>query len=54
MKRIPLLITFLLITVSALLAQGTAGTDAKYEYRSLIDMQTAGVLQKGYVGVIPI
>jgi hypothetical protein len=51
MKRISLLITFLLITVSALLAQGTAGTDAKYEYRSLIDMQTAGILQKGYVGV---
>jgi hypothetical protein len=34
-----------------LLAQGTAGTSAKYEYRKLIDMQTAGVLEKGYVAV---
>jgi hypothetical protein len=51
MKKILLLIIFLLITGSTLLAQGTAGTDAKFEYRSLIDMQTAGILQKGYVGV---
>lgn len=32
-------------------AQGTAGTNAKYEYRSLIDMPTAGILEKGHVGV---
>ncbi len=32
-------------------AQGTAGSDAKYEYRYLIDMPTAGILQKGYVGI---
>ena len=51
MKRILLLINFLLITGTALLAQGTAGTGAKFEYRSLIDMPTAGILQKGYVGV---
>ena len=51
MKRILSLITFLLITGSTMLAQGTAGTGAKFEYRSLIDMQTAGILQKGYVGV---
>lgn len=31
-------------------AQGTAGDHAKYEYRSLIDMPTAGILNKGYVG----
>jgi hypothetical protein len=51
MKRILLLINFFLITGTALLAQGTAGTGAKFEYRSLIDMPTAGILQKGYVGV---
>jgi hypothetical protein len=51
MKRILLLINFFLITSSILLAQGTAGTGAKFEYRSLIDMPTAGILQKGYVGV---
>ncbi len=32
-------------------AQGIAGEDAKYEYRSLLDMPTAGILQKGFVGV---
>ena len=51
MKRILLSITFLLITGSTLFGQGTAGTGAKFEYRSLIDMPTAGILQKGYVGV---
>ena len=50
MKKILLLASFLL-TTSLLMAQGTAGTGAKFEYRSLIDMQTAGILQKGYVGV---
>jgi hypothetical protein len=51
MKRILWLFNLLLITSSTLLAQGTAGTGAKFEYRSLIDMPTAGILQKGYVGV---
>ena len=31
--------------------QGTAGEDAKFEYRSLIDMPSAGILEKGFVGV---
>jgi hypothetical protein len=30
-------------------AQGTAGDQARYEYRSLIDMPTAGILNKGCV-----
>ncbi len=40
---------FILSTLS--FAQGSAGTNAKYEYRSLIDMPTAGVLEKGFAGV---
>jgi len=32
-------------------SQGTAGTNAKYEYRSLIDLPSAGILEKGVVGV---
>ncbi len=32
-------------------AQGTAGSSAKFEYRKLIDMETAGVLERGYVAV---
>lgn len=35
----------------SLYAQGTAGTSSKFEYRSLIDMPTAGVLEKGFVGI---
>jgi hypothetical protein len=33
-------------------AQGTAGEHAKYQYRFLIDMPTAGVLDKGMVSVV--
>ncbi len=50
MKFIHLLF-LLAFTSSNLLAQGTAGTNAKFEYRSLVDLPTAGVLEKGYVGV---
>ncbi len=31
-------------------SQGTAGEKAKFEYRTLIDMPTAGILEKGFVG----
>jgi len=33
-------------------AQGTSGESAKYEYRYLVDMPTAGLLEKGFVGVL--
>jgi len=45
------ILMFLFVTLVSLYAQGSFGTDAKYEYRSLIDMPTAGILQKGFVGV---
>ena len=41
----------LLILTSLLFPQGTAGDKAKYEYRYIIDMPTAGVLEKGIVAV---
>jgi hypothetical protein len=50
MKKLLLLILCLVIT-SVGFSQGTAGESAKYEYRNLIDMPTAGILEKGYVGV---
>ncbi|GAB4295951.1 MAG: hypothetical protein Kow0098_18760 [Ignavibacteriaceae bacterium] len=31
--------------------QGSSGENAKFEYRSLIDMPTAGILEKGFVGL---
>ena len=50
MKKISLLCIFLAASISVN-AQGTGGTNAKFEYRNLIDMPTAGVLSKGYAGV---
>jgi len=51
MKNLLLVITFSLIITSTSLPQGTAGEKAKYEYKYLIDMVTAGVLEKGFVNV---
>jgi hypothetical protein len=48
MKNVLLFIGFLYINIAA---QGTAGENAKFEYRSLVDMPTAGILEKGFVGV---
>ena len=46
--QILLLIPFVTLP---LFAQGTAGTKAKYEYRYIIDMPTAGILDKGQVAL---
>ncbi len=51
MKKTILFLNFILITAGFTFAQGTAGSNAKFEYRYLIDMPTAGILKKGYVGV---
>lgn len=47
LKVIFIFITFFSSAVS--FAQGTAGDKAAYQYRSLIDMPTAGILKKGYL-----
>lgn len=44
------LIIFTLISINSF-AQGSSGEDAKYEYRYLIDVPSAGILEKGFVGV---
>ncbi len=51
MKNLLLIITYSLIITSISLPQGTAGEQAKYEYKYLIDMPVAGVLEKGFVAV---
>ena len=51
MKKLLFYFVFSVTGATLLFAQGTAGTNAKFEYRSLIDMPTAGILQKGFVGV---
>lgn len=51
MKFFLKLFTISLVCFSALFAQGTAGTSAKFEFRRLIDMPTAGVLERGYTGL---
>lgn len=48
MKYLLLILCLLYVNTPA---QGTAGESAKYEYRSLVDMPTAGILEKGMVGV---
>lgn len=45
-------IIFLIFLISIpIYSQGTAGDQAKYEYRYIIDSPTAGILEKGVVGV---
>ena len=51
MKNLLLIITYSLLITSNSLPQGTAGEKAKYEYKYLIDMPVAGVLEKGFVAV---
>jgi len=51
MNQILAYIFLLLIQTVSILAQGTAGDQAKFEYRYLIDQPTAGILEKGVVGV---
>jgi hypothetical protein len=50
MKKILLLGLIIIVSQIICFAQGTAGENAKFEYRTLIDMPTAGILEKGYVG----
>src|ERR1035437_4876288 len=49
MKKVMLLCICLLFSAISF-SQGTAGESAKYENRMLIDMPTAGILEKGFVG----
>lgn len=51
MKKSILIILFFFPFFSIILGQGTAGEEAKFQYRYLIDMPSSGVLEKGYVGV---
>ncbi len=50
MRSFKFLIFYFSLFVS-LFAQGSAGTSAKFEYRKLIDMESAGILEKGFVAV---
>ena len=50
-KHILLSVLLSIILAANILAQGTAGEKAKYQYRFLIDMPTAGVLDKGLVSI---
>ena len=51
MKKFKTLIIISILSLQITYSQGTAGENAKYEYRQLIDMPTAGVLQKGTYGL---
>lgn len=51
MQKLLNIIFLILLLAIPIFSQGTAGDKAKYEYRYLIDMPTAGVLEKGVVAV---
>ena len=51
MKNLSFIFLILLSFVNLSFAQGTAGDKAKYEYRNLIDMPAAGIMDRGVVGV---
>jgi hypothetical protein len=51
MKKLSFNTFLILLLTIPIYSQGTAGDKAKYEYRYLIDMPTAGILEKGVVGV---
>jgi hypothetical protein len=51
MKNIIYRIAIVLFCSTILCAQGTSGTSAKYEYRNLIDLPTAGILNRGFSAV---
>ena len=42
---------FIIFLFTNIFSQGTSGTSAKYEYRYLIDLPTAGVLNRGFSAV---
>jgi hypothetical protein len=51
MQRLINILLLIILIYIPIYSQGTAGDLAKYEYRYLIDMPTAGILEKGVVGV---
>jgi hypothetical protein len=51
MKRLFTLSLSLLFCSIVAFGQGTAGEDAKQEYRYLVDMPSSGILEKGSVGI---
>ena len=44
-------VSIFLIYSMVISAQGTSGSNAKFEYRNLIDLPTAGILEKGFAGL---
>ncbi|MBI1937287.1 MAG: hypothetical protein HYS25_04110 [Ignavibacteriales bacterium] len=47
-----LALVLIIILSNLVYSQGTSGSNAKYEYRSLIDLPTAGILQRGYAAIV--
>jgi hypothetical protein len=51
MKKILFMIIITFVVVINVFPQGSSGSNAKFEYRYLIDMPAAGILQKGFSAV---
>lgn len=50
-KIFPLCLSLWFLLMLSLFGQGTAGENAKHQYRFLIDMPTSGILDKGLVSI---
>lgn len=51
MRKIFIVFVISFVFVIPILGQGTSGSSAKYEYRTLIDMPTAGILNRGFSAI---
>lgn len=51
MKKLFSVFFILSLLGTSILPQGSSGSDAKFEYRSLVDMPTAGVLERGFSSI---
>ncbi len=51
MKKFIYLFIITILILQTAYTQGTAGESAKHEYRQLIDMPTAGIMERGSVGL---
>jgi len=51
MKKLLTVVFMLTVFGGIIFSQGTAGKDANYQYRYIIDVPATGVMEKGFVGV---
>jgi len=51
MRKLSIIFVIILLLNLISYGQGSSGSNARYEYRSLVDVQTAGIVKKGFIGI---